>query len=51
VIVTLWPPYYREGNAVPIVQELDGHQVWSGWVRKILHSLGFDPQTDQPMKQ
>jgi hypothetical protein len=39
----------REGDPVPIVQEV-GWALWLlGWVWKILPPTGFDPQTIQPV--
>ena len=32
-----------------LYRRLGGPWGWSGWVRKILHPLGFDPWTVQPL--
>ena len=43
-MVNTMPPllYAWEGDPVPLVQK-------AGWVQKILHSLGFEPQIVQPV--
>ena len=49
VNATLRPLYRLERGPVPIVQEAGWAQGRSGWVRKVLSSLGFDPRIVQPV--
>ena len=37
------------GTQFPFDRRLGGPQVWSKWVQKSHHPLGFDPQTIQPI--
>ena len=45
------PATLPPGNTrYPLYRRLGGPQGRSGWVRKILPPLGFDPRTSQPVK-